>query len=116
MGSADNVRFAIRHTTGPEAKIQQAIINMLRIREWFVKPTHGNMYQSGFPDLYACHVRYGARWIEVKNKEAYEFTPAQVETFPQICAHGVGIWILTAAVEDEYLKLFRPFNWYVFLK
>jgi len=101
---------------GPEAKIQAAIVNMLRQREWLVKETHGNLYQSGFPDLYACHHDYRARWIEVKNPTAYRFTGAQLRDFPRFSAAGAGIWILVAATESEYQKLFGPENWFSFLK
>jgi len=73
------------------------------------------MYQSGFPDVYAYHARYGTRWIEVKVKDRYKFTPAQLETFPDFSAKNVGIWILTAATEAEYDKLFKPANWHFFL-
>ena len=74
--------------------------------------THGNMYQQGFPDLFACNSRYGHRWIEVKNPKAYKFTPAQVHSFPKMCANGSGVWVLVAATEEEYMKLFEPFNWW----
>jgi len=77
--------------------------------------THGNMYQSGFPDLYICHARYGTRWVEVKVKDKYKFTGAQLENFPAMSAKNVGIWILTAATEEEYAKLFKPANWHTFL-
>jgi len=100
---------------GPEAKIQKSILEMLRIRGWFVKETHGNMYQCGFPDLFACHSKYGQRWIEVKNPLAYHFTGAQLEDFPKICAHGSGVWILVAATDEEYEKLFKAPNWYQYL-
>ena len=102
----------IRGKLGPEAKIQKAIITMLRGHEWFVRVMHGNLYQTGFPDLFASHRSYGIRLIEVKNPVKYSFTPAQLETFPMFAANGAGIWILVAATEDEYKKLFRPPNWY----
>lgn len=105
----------IPKTRDTERKIQNQIIAMLRNKGWFVKETHGNMYQSGFPDLYATHYRYGYRWIEVKNPVKYSFTPAQIEEFPQFSAHGSHIWILTGATESEYLKLFKPANWHMFL-
>jgi hypothetical protein len=92
------------------------VISFLRAREWFVKETHGNLYSSGFPDLYACHHKYRARWIEIKNPEAYRFTAAQMRDFPRFSAAGSGIWILTAATESEYQKLFGPENWYQYLK
>jgi len=106
----------IKAKTGPERKIQDAIIDFLLIRGWYVLQTHGSMYQSGFPDLYATHSKYGARWIEVKNPLAYHFTPAQLECFPKMSANGTRIWILTAATESEYQKLFGPANWYTYLK
>jgi hypothetical protein len=100
---------------GPEAKIQREVIAMLRNKGWFVKETHGNMYQSGFPDLYATHSLYGSRWIEIKNPEHYSFTAAQLDDFPKFSANGSRIWILTAATEFEYRKLFQPENWSYYL-
>lgn len=100
---------------GPEAIIQQDIIRYLRAREWFVKSTHGNEFQSGFPDLFCYHRSYGLRWVEVKNPEKYSFTNAQMECFPQFAAVQCGIWILVAANEVEYKKLFGPANWYQYL-
>lgn len=82
---------------------------------WFVKNTHGNQYQSGFPDLYCCHTSYAARWVEVKIADHYAFTAAQLTEFPKFCANGVGIWILTAATEEQYQLLFKPANWHMFL-
>jgi hypothetical protein len=101
--------------SGPEALIQEALINFLKIRDWYVKVTHGNIYQFGFPDLYCCHLKFGTRWIEVKNPTKYSFTAAQLETFPHFAAKGVGVWVLTAATEYEYRKLFGPANWHTFL-
>lgn len=100
---------------GPERKIQDELTLFLQLKGWYVKETHGNIYQHGFPDLYACHRSYGARWIEVKNPIQYSFTKSQLETFPMFVAHGVGVWILTAATEEEYQKLFKSCNWYQFL-
>ena len=101
---------------GPEAKIQNAIMIYLRSREWFVKHLHGNAYQSGFPDLWACHSKYGHRWIEVKLPEmkGSRYTPAQLDNFPKLCAHGSGVWVLTAATDSEYAKLWKPSNWWVY--
>lgn len=105
----------INQKTGPEAIIQEDIIKFLRYRGWLVKSTHGNAYQHGFPDLYCAHARYGTRWIEVKNAKCYSFTPAQLEFFPLLMAHGVGVWILVAATESEYQKLWIEPNWHVYL-
>lgn len=102
----------LKQRKGPEAKIQADLVAYLRYREWFVKETHGSIYQSGLPDIYADHYTYGARWIEVKNPVKYEFTKAQMRDFPKFNA---GIWILTAATDEEYAKLFKPANWYQYL-
>jgi len=101
---------------GPEWYIQQDIIKFLRVREWLVKPTHGSVFQSGFPDLYATHSIYKQRWIEVKNPAAYRFQPTQLDWFPQFVAHGSGVWVLVAATDAEYAKLFKPCNWWQYIK
>ncbi len=101
---------------GPEDRVQQAIIKILRYKGWYVKPTHGNMYSSGFPDLFACHTRYGQRWVEVKLPKGSKFTAAQLEDFPKICANGSGVWVLVAGTEEEYVKLFKRPNWFVYLE
>lgn len=108
--------FKPKKKRGPEAKIQNAIINMLRYKGWLVMQTHGNMYQHGFPDLFCCHTRYGQRWVEVKlpGMKGSKFTPAQLEYFPKICANGSGVWILTANTDSEYDKLFKRPNWYLY--
>lgn len=100
----------------PENIIQTAIMEFLELREWFVMNMTGNYEQMGVPDLYACHLRYGPRWIEVKRKKGYKFTKWQLEVFPKLTEKGVGIWVITAATEKEYKKLFGPPNWYMFLE
>jgi hypothetical protein len=100
---------------GPEAVIQDKIVAYLKVRDWYPVVTHGNIYQSGLPDLFICHFRHGHRWVEVKNPENYRFTGAQLEVFPKLCANGSGVWILTAPTEEEYAKLFKPYNWYMYL-
>lgn len=101
----------------PEGILQEKIKKMLRYKGWFVKPTHGNIYQSGFPDLFASHSDYGHRWIEVKlpDMKGSRFTSAQLKEFPKFCAHGSGVWILTGDSEEEYDKLFKPYNWFSYL-
>lgn len=105
-----------RHKRGPERKIQDAVIKMLRGYGWYVMETHGNMFQSGFPDLYATHSQYRMRWVEIKNPIKFQFTAAQLECFPKLSAHGTPIWILTAATKTEYDKLFKSENWWQFLE
>lgn len=101
--------------SGPEREIQDALVDFLILKGWLVKETHGNEFQSGLPDLYCAHIRYGTRWVEVKNPLKYSFTPAQIDFFPKLAAVGVGVWILVAATEHEYNKLFQPANWYTYL-
>jgi hypothetical protein len=73
---------------------------------------HGSMYQMGIPDLYATHIEFGQRWIEVKlpQMKGSKFTGAQLEVFPQLEKFGAGVWILTAATQKEYFKLFERSN------
>jgi hypothetical protein len=99
-----------------ETILQKNIMDYMTIRGWYCRNTHGNTYQAGFPDFYAAHKSYGTRWIEVKRSIATaQFTPAQMEVFPEFAGKGVGIWILIAATEKEYNKLFKPANWHTFL-
>jgi hypothetical protein len=71
----------------------------------------GNAYQYGIPDLYCYHPRHGERWIDVKNPSSYSFTREQRVKWPIWESFRCGIWILTAATQEEYDKLFRPPNW-----
>lgn len=98
----------------PEAKIQKAIIEMLLLKGWFVKVMHGGAYQSGMPDLFACHSKYGIRLVEVKlpGMVGSYFTAAQLEIFPKLCANGAGVWVLTGATEKEYRRLFDQRNYH----
>jgi len=71
------------------------------------------MFQSGFPDLYCTHAKFGPLWIEVKlpGMRGSRFTKAQKEWFPKLSANGTRIYIIVAATETEYQKLFGPENW-----
>ena len=88
---------------------------MLKAKDWYARPMHGNKFQSGVPDIWAVHNTYGYRWIEVKMPHKYSFTPAQLKEFRKISAFGGRIWILTAATESEYEKLFQKPNWETFV-
>jgi hypothetical protein len=109
-------RQIVNHKTGPEAIIQAAVIKMLKDHGWWVKIMHGSVYQTGVPDLFCAKRTNGTRWVEIKNPISYKFTPAQIQDFHAMSAQGVGIWILTAATEQEYNKLFLPPNWWTFLQ
>lgn len=101
----------------PEDQIKDDLLVYLRSKGWFCKPTHGNAYQDGFPDIFACHSKFGQRWIEVKlpKMKGSKFTAAQLEDFPKFCAHGSGVWVLTGANKAEYDKLFKSPNWWQYL-
>jgi len=99
----------------PEEKIQDAIRDKLHLLGWFTIKLHGNQFQSGMPDLYATHSRYGCRLIEVKNPTGYHFTAAQLEVFPKLVAHGSPVWVLISDQDDEIKKLFGPANWHLYL-
>jgi hypothetical protein len=102
----------------PEKYLQERGEALLRMKGWFVMRTHGNMYQSGFPDTFCTHYKYSSRWIDwkIKGRSGDVFTPAQHECFPKLCANGSGVWILVDATEEEYNKLFKRPNFWAFLE
>ena len=81
------------------------------------KATHGNAYSRGWPDIFASHRDFGHRWIEVKlpDMKGSKYTAAQLEWFPRFMAARSGVWVLTAATDTEYLKLFDKPNWVYYL-
>lgn len=96
----------------PEKQIRDAIRDYLVLRKWFVVITHGNAFQSGLPDLFATHAKYGPRWIEVKlpKMKGSQFTQAQNFTLPNMEANGTPVWVLTGADDYNYAKLFKRSN------
>lgn len=98
---------------GPEREIQEQIKYALAKQDWYVMETTGSIFQYGFPDLYACHKKYGQRWIEVKRPIHYMFTPGQQKTFPEFEAKGVAIHVLTSP--QDISLLFGPSNWRQYL-
>jgi len=102
----------IKSPHGPEYFIQKDIVEYLRVRGWHVERMVGGAYQSGIPDLYVHHPKHGSRWLEIKkDKVHYTFTRAQKVKFPLWESFGIGIWIMIAATEEEYDKLFAAPNW-----
>lgn len=104
----DPKRF--RSKTGPEAIIQREFIEYVQQRGWGVQRMVGGMYQYGIPDLYIFHKDHGQRWLDLKNPVKYSWTKAQRVTWPYWASMGIGIWIIVAATEEEYDKLFAPPN------
>jgi len=100
-----------------EWHIQQALIAYLKARGWHVERMIGNAFQMGVPDLFIAHPKWGQRWIDVKRPgKNYSFTKAQKLKWPVWDTFGIGIWILTAANQAEYDKLFAPPNWRAYWK
>jgi hypothetical protein len=100
----------VRPTQGPEAIIQRDIIKFLQERKWTVRVMHASALVFGLPDLLAWHKKHGQRWIEIKNPESYSFTDAQIQTFVEWTECRIPFYILTAATEREYQKLFGKPN------
>jgi hypothetical protein len=96
---------------GPEYGIQARIVQYLYERGWHVERIVGLGIQFGLPDLYITHPKWGQRWLEVKCPDHYTFTRHQKRKFPILDHYGTGIWILTAATDDEYQRLFKLPNW-----
>jgi len=109
--------LSFRRGKGPEFKVRERVIKMLERYGWIVKIVHGSMYQSGFPDLYCTHKKYGPRWIEVKlpNMEGSRWTAEQRKWFPILAENGTPIWVITNDTEYEYRKLFANDNWFEYM-
>ena len=107
--------FIPKPAVPPEKRIQNGIIGELRRLGWMAQNTVGNQFQAGFPDIFAAHVRYGARWIEVKRPTGSKLEESQVETFTEFSKRRIGVWILTGQHASEINKLFGQPNWYFFL-
>ena len=104
----------------PETKIQNSIRTFLEDRGWHVERligggTIGGGVQTGLPDLFACHKKYGIRFIEIKYEDSYRFTKAQRWKFPLLISNGCGIWVLTDANNENYDRLFKPPNLWDYL-
>lgn len=104
-----------RNKTGPEGAIQDSVMSRLEAQDWYCVETYGSAYQSGLPDIFACHAKYGQRWIEFKNPAGYKFTPAQTDVFPRFAAEGVGIWILDGDEDHQVARIHGPANWHCYL-
>ena len=100
----------------PEVEIQRKLVAFLQARSWHVERLFADAFQNGFPDLFAAHVKWGQRWIEVKRPDESSFTQRQRQKFPVWEKFRIGIWILTAATQAQYDLLFKPPNWRDFWK
>ena len=100
----------------PELQIQEELIEFLKAHQWHVEPISADAFQNGLPDLFCAHKDLGTRWVEVKRPTGYTFTLRQRQRWPVWDEFGIRIWILTAATQEEYDKLFGPPNWHDYWK
>jgi len=113
--------FKPRASHGEEFYIQQHWVSFLMHKGWHVERMVGNAFQTGIPDLFLGHPKYGTRWVDVKVYGRYSFTKAQKRKWPIWEEYGIGIWIIGAACRqdctkdyllDEYTRvLFSEPNW-----
>ena len=98
---------------GPEWHIQKDVIRFLGARGWNVEHTHGNLYQTGFPDLLRCAQTMGHPLDRLQAAQAVIqlHEGRYKQKWPAWEAYGIGIWILTAATQAEYDKLFAVPTW-----
>lgn len=100
-----------RFHSNPEAALQERIVDFLQKRGWLVEVMHGNVFQKGIPDLSLFRRDVGYRDVDVKLPEGSVLTKAQCQKWPEWEKHGRGVWIMKAATEEEYQKLWQPPNW-----
>lgn len=94
-----------------EDSIQEDMVAFLRLRGWTVAETHGNAYQKGLPDLFCWNQKHNLfRWVDMKNPNRYRFTKDQCKVWTGWEKEGLGVWIITAATDEEYQKLFGDAN------
>lgn len=103
----------------PETVIRNKLRSFLQARGWHVEIFTCNAYQKGIPDLGIWHRKHGFRWIDVKCPDRNSLTVEQQAKWPKwedTQIPGLQVWILTAATEAEYNKLFQKPNWRMFWK
>jgi len=96
--------FKARAAHGPEYFIQNKWVDFLEGKKWHVERLVGNAFQTGIPDLFLGHPRYGTRWVDVKVYGRYSFTKAQKKKWPIWEKYGIGIWIIGAKSKQDCTK------------
>lgn len=79
----------------------------MRREGWGTWKTHGNVFQKGWPDIYASHPIHGQRWIETKTIDG-RLERTQVDLFAEWARYGVQVWVLRD--EKDYRWLFKQAN------
>jgi hypothetical protein len=103
-------------------KIVEPLSEYMQYQGWVVEKTHGNRFQSGFPDLFCCHSQHYIRWIECKviRNHNIHFEQSQIIKFSKWISHGVKIWIIAGIdfrginnkmqLHAAYTRLFKDPN------
>jgi len=112
----DPVKFRSRR--GIESFLQEDWIKFLNGRGWMTERLVGNAMQKGLPDIFAHHPKHGSRWIDFKVLQKYEYTKAQIRTWPLWESYGLGVYIIAGTckhpdfeeMDREYQVLFGPPN------
>lgn len=89
-------------------EVYEPLRRKLQYEGWFVQKIHGNEFQSGLPDVYAYHRKYGQRWIELKTKTG-RLSQRQITKFAEMNRHGLKVWLLRGP--EEYDLLFSEPKW-----
>ena len=76
---------------------------------WYVKKTHGSKYQSGLPDVYCSHMRFGVLWIETKVRNN-RLEDSQILEFTLMSKAGSRIFVIRHLHEYPDV-LHRSPNW-----
>lgn len=76
---------------------------------WYVKKIHGSKYQSGLPDVYAHHLKFGGLWIELKH-DKNKLEDSQVHEFALMSKHGARIFVIRDVKEYPEVLYHAP-NW-----
>ncbi len=100
----------------PEKRVRRRIKQYMTARGWRVDITHGNKYQSGFPDLHCYHIVHGLRWVDAKNPLSFKYTTPQIKLWPEWEKVGCGVWIMFDGDDVNYKVLFQPPNFRKFWK
>lgn len=93
----------------PEYDGARRLRNLMENLGWLTKKSHGNAYQSGWPDLFCSHPQFGQRWIETKAHNG-RLSEIQIKEFIEWTKFGVKIWVLRD--EKDYGWLFQNPNWW----
>ena len=93
-----------------EKELSDNIRVRLHLDGWHTEKSHGNAYQSGWPDLYCMHPEHGQCWIETKVR-GKKLEASQVTTFLKWHKHRVRIYIITSVDDLILVYKHKPPNW-----